>query len=153
MDAAGWEPRVALAVSLVSLGVSLWTMWASNRRLALLDLHRKLVQLAQAALEHLRVQVGEYPTEKDVWGLRKDAAFAVGRAPWEDVRLTAQRVLERCEAVLAERVREAPIERKDEIGRAIEDALDAASETIGDRVDALGSARSLVGAPWRRIRR
>ena len=132
---AEWWALVVPALGLALTGVRMW--WIRRGRTAerLRDLHEKLRQLKESALGHLDVQAGEPPTETDVRRCREQVVIDVRRAPWEDVRAAAERLLEECDRVLIPRVREAPFERREAIRRDIQTAFDAATNAIGARLE------------------
>lgn len=154
MRTSNWASLGALFVSVFSLAVTLVRWRSDKRRFAatdrridaqddiglLLELHVKLLQLAHAAREHLYGQVHREPTQEDVLRYRTEAEFLAKRSRWDDVRATAEGVLQSCEQVLKDRVRERPIEDRDAIRNGISRAMDAASDAIGARVDSLRAA-------------
>lgn len=147
------EDWLGVGIAVVSLGMSGVAMWWSRRGLKaflLSDLHERIRQLKAAALDHLDVDAGEYPTERDVEALR-DRVMQL-HVPWKDVRDATEQLIEECNGVLVPRVREAPYEQQEEIRRRIRQRFEAARTTINAHEAAVRSLRGLAGHGWRRAR-
>ena len=129
MDAGVWISLFAFLVSLVSLGMS----WVTMRRVSLFQLREILGQVEKAALNHLFIP-GVSGAERELLALHKKAAFTAGRVRRKEVRAASMTLLELCREVPDKR--DSSTEEKDELKAAIENAMQAVDQVIGNRLDA-----------------
>lgn len=150
-----WIAVAGVVLALVALGLELVRMRRDGRRFvaaegrldaaegrleaeerinALLQLRAALAQAETAALKHLFIP-GVSGAPRDLQALLDEARFLAQRVTWSDVSEASARVLDECERVTE--ARQGQVEEKNPLAARIEQAMKAADDAIGARIDSL----------------
>lgn len=150
-----WVALAGVVLALVALGLELVRMRRDGRRFvaaedrldaaegrveaegrinALLQLRAALAKAETAALKHLFIP-GVSGAPRELQALLGEARFLMERVTWSDVGEASTRVLDQCEKVAE--VRQGQVEEKNALAARIEQAMKAADDAIGARIDSL----------------